>query len=209
VEVKHIGVALQASSPISEAGLIGLMEAAPELTVLRADRHNEADVLVLDAERLTAVVLTSLRRWGAETAAPVVLVIGRISETELLAAARYGVLAILPRAAVNADQLTHSVRTVVTGGGVMPPSLVGELVRQIDKLQREVLASSGLNTAGMTQREVDVLRLMADGLDTQEIAGKIYCSERTVKNVFAALTERLHLRSRSHAVAYALRAGVI
>ena len=202
-------MALRAGSPISEAGLIGLIEAAPELTVLPPDRHSEADVLVLETERLTTVVLASLRRWDAETAAPVVLVAGRISETELLAAARYGVLAILPRAAVNAEQLTHSVRTVVKGGGVMPPSLVGELIRQIDKMQREALTASGPHTAGMTQREIDVLRLMADGLDTREIASKIYCSERTVKNVFAALTERLHLRSRCHAVAYALRAGAI
>ncbi|MFI6070239.1 response regulator transcription factor [Actinoplanes sp. NPDC051343] len=207
--MKQVRVALQASSPISEAGLIGLMEASPEFTVLPAERHSEADVLVLDTEGLTAVVLATLRRWNADTAAPVVLVTGPISETGLLAAARYGVLAILPRTAITAEQLTHSVRTVINGGGVMPPRLVGELVRQIDRLQREVLAPSGLNAAGMTQREVDVLRLMADGLDTNEIASKIYCSERTVKNVFAGMAERLQLRSRSHAVAYALRAGVI
>jgi DNA-binding NarL/FixJ family response regulator len=50
---------------------------------------------------------------------------------------------------------------------------------------------------------------MADGMDTAEIATKLSYSERTVKNVFYGLTNRLHLRNRPHAVAYALRKGMI
>lgn len=202
-------MALQASDPISEAGLIGLLEAAPAPVVLPTERYSEADVLVLETERLTAAVLTTLRRWSVDTAAPAIVLIGHITDVELLAATRYAVMAILPRNAITADQLVHSVQTVAQGGGVMPPRLVGELVRQIDKLQRRMLAPVGLNAAGMTQREVDVLRLMADGLDTHEIASKIYCSERTIKNDLRGLAQRLQLRSRSHAVAYALRVGVI
>jgi DNA-binding NarL/FixJ family response regulator len=177
--------------------------------VLPTERYSEADVLVLETERLTAAVLTTLRRWSADTAAPAIVLIGHITDVELLAATRYAVMAILPRNAITADQLVRSVQTVAQGGGVMPPRLVGELVRQIDKLQRRMLAPVGLNAAGMTQREVDVLRLMADGLDTHEIASKIYCSERTIKNDLRGLAQRLQLRSRSHAVAYALRVGVI
>jgi len=54
-----------------------------------------------------------------------------------------------------------------------------------------------------------VLRLMADGMDTGEIARNLSYSERTVKNIIYAITTRLSLRNRSHAVAYAMRAGVI
>ena len=61
----------------------------------------------------------------------------------------------------------------------------------------------------LTPREIDVLRLMADGLDTNEIAGELCYSERTVKNVIYGVTHRLKLRNRSHAVAYALRTGMI
>jgi DNA-binding NarL/FixJ family response regulator len=56
---------------------------------------------------------------------------------------------------------------------------------------------------------VEVLRLLADGLDTSEIAHKLAYSERTVKNVVHDVTTRLQLRNRSHAVAYALREGLI
>ena len=63
--------------------------------------------------------------------------------------------------------------------------------------------------AGLAPREVEVLRLLADGLDTSEIARKLAYSERTVKNVVHDVTTRLQLRNRSHAVAYALREGLI
>ncbi|MDQ1654782.1 MAG: hypothetical protein QOI35_3982, partial [Cryptosporangiaceae bacterium] len=116
---------------------------------------------------------------------------------------------ILPRPAVTADRLAHSVLAAAAGGGVMPPHLVGELLKHIERLQRDVLTPNGLNPSGLTPREIDVLRLMADGFDTNEIAGKLCYSERTVKNVIYGVTHRLNLRSRSHAVAYAMRAGVI
>ena len=91
----------------------------------------------------------------------------------------------------------------------MPPNLVGELLKHIERLQRDVLTPNGLNASGLTPREIDVLRLMADGMDTNEIAGELFYSERTVKNVIYGVTHRLKLRNRSHAVAYALRAGMI
>jgi DNA-binding NarL/FixJ family response regulator len=66
-----------------------------------------------------------------------------------------------------------------------------------------------LTFTGLSPREVDVLRLVADGLDTGEIADSLNYSERTVKNVLHELTTRLQLRNRSHAVAYAVREGLI
>jgi DNA-binding NarL/FixJ family response regulator len=56
---------------------------------------------------------------------------------------------------------------------------------------------------------VRVLKLVAEGLDTSEIADSLSYSERTIKNVLHEVTTRLQLRNRSHAVAYALRNGLI
>jgi len=50
---------------------------------------------------------------------------------------------------------------------------------------------------------------LADGLDTSEIAGSLFYSERTVKNIIHDVTSRLELRNRTHAVAYAIREGLI
>ncbi|MGF1661298.1 MAG: response regulator transcription factor [Kineosporiaceae bacterium] len=61
----------------------------------------------------------------------------------------------------------------------------------------------------VTDRELDVLRLAGDGLTTVEIAANLGCSERTVKMTLQAVVERFGLRNRTHAVAFAIRKGLI
>lgn len=63
--------------------------------------------------------------------------------------------------------------------------------------------------AGWSAREIEVLRLLADGLSTREVARTLAYSERTIKNVVYDLTTRNGLRNRTHAVAVAVRAGVV
>ena len=62
---------------------------------------------------------------------------------------------------------------------------------------------------GLSEREAEVLKLVANGHDTAEIAGRLSYSQRTVKNILHDVTTRLQLRNRSHAVAYAVREGLI
>jgi DNA-binding NarL/FixJ family response regulator len=205
----QVRVAVQASDPISDAGLTSCLESRPELVVVPATRPENADVVVVAPARLSAGVLADMRQAAAETGTPIVLVVDDLNEADLLTAVECRVVAVLPRAAVTAERLRHSVLAAASGGGVLPPHLLGELLKHVERLQREVLAPRGLNSAGLSPREVDVLRLMADGLDTVEIARELCYSERTVKNIIYGITTRLNLRNRSHAVAYAMRAGMI
>jgi DNA-binding NarL/FixJ family response regulator len=76
-------------------------------------------------------------------------------------------------------------------------------------LQSQVLSPRGLSFAVLTDREIKVLKLLADGLDTTEVGCRLFCSERTVKTIVHDITSRLNLRNRTQAVAYALRQGVI
>jgi DNA-binding NarL/FixJ family response regulator len=80
---------------------------------------------------------------------------------------------------------------------------------EVERHQRQVLSPRGLTFAGLTEREIAVLRLLAEGLDTAEVGERLFFSERTVKNVIHDLTSRLDLRNRTHAVAYAIRHGLI
>ena len=204
----QVRVALQATDPLSRAGLAGFLESHPGLALLRSADEG-AQVLVVAADRLSADVAALLRRSPAGTGVPVVLITSQINEDELLIAIECRVVAVLPRAAVTAERLAHSVLAAAAGGGVMPPNLVGDLLKHIERLQRDVLPQLDRAASGLTTREVDVLRLMADGLDTSEIADRLSYSERTVKNVIQGLTHRLKVRNRPHAVAYALRSGII
>ncbi|GAA1643199.1 helix-turn-helix transcriptional regulator [Actinoplanes couchii] len=207
--MEQVRVVVEAPDPVSRAGLVTLLEATPEIEVLPAGTAGGANVMLVCGEQVTPEVWTLLRRSAAADGPPVVLVVDGITEGELLTAVEYRVATILPRGAVTAERLGHGVLATAAGGGVMPPAMVGELLKHIERVQREVLTPQGLNPSGLTPREVDVLRLMADGMDTQEIAAELCYSERTVKNVIHGITGRLHLRNRSHAVAYALRAGMI
>jgi DNA-binding CsgD family transcriptional regulator len=82
----------------------------------------------------------------------------------------------------------------------MAPDLLGRLLDQMSRLQQRVLAPKGISPNGFTYREIEVLRLLADGYDTAAIAETLAYSERTIKNVIHDVTSRLHLRNRSHAV---------
>jgi DNA-binding NarL/FixJ family response regulator len=108
-----------------------------------------------------------------------------------------------PRLATTAGE------AAAAGEGALPPDLLGRLLNRVSRLQRHVLEPRGLQLAGITNREGEVLRLVASGLSTQEIAEKLCYSQRTVKSIIHDVTNRFQLKNRAHAVAYALKEGLI
>jgi DNA-binding NarL/FixJ family response regulator len=115
----------------------------------------------------------------------------------------------LRRGETSREALLAAIRSAAAGEGCLPPDLLGRLLDQVGKLQRQVLEPRGLTFAGLTEREVKVLKLLADGHDTAEVGRLLFSSERTVKNIVQGVTGRFNLRNRTHAVAYALRQGLI
>jgi DNA-binding NarL/FixJ family response regulator len=204
VGVERVRVVVQAPDPISAAGVASCFRARVDFDVVPVEYRSDADVAVVVVGAFTPGVVAALRRAAAELGTPVVLVVDGISRGELLTAVECRVVAVVPRAAATSERLQRAVEVAFTGGGVLPVNLVGELIRHVEEMQREVGSSNCL-----TDREIDVVRLLADGLDTLGIARELSLSERTVKNVISGMTTRLNLRNRSHAVAYAMRAGVI
>lgn len=151
-------------------------------------------------------LLRRIQRSGHRRA---LLVVTRIDDAALLSAIEAGACGVLRRADASVERLVSAIRTAAAGDGTVPPDLLGRLLDQVGHLQRTVLAPRGLSLTGVSDREAQVLRLVADGFDTAQIARQLSYSERTVKNVLHDITARLQLRNRSHAVAYALRAGII
>ncbi len=139
----------------------------------------------------------------------VVLVVTRLDDAGMLAGVEAGACALLRRSEALPERLLAAVRAAATGDGSVPSDLLGRLLEHVGQLQRQVLSPRGLTLSGLTEREIEVLRLVADGCDTAEIATSLAYSERTIKNVIHDVTARLNLRNRSHAVAYAVRQGLI
>ncbi|HWO59561.1 MAG TPA: response regulator transcription factor [Umezawaea sp.] len=205
----RVRVVVHSTDPMTYVGLTSYLKSRPEMVIVDKHEAGHADVAVFSTERLTSEAMNKLRALSAERTVPTVLMASELTEAPLLAVVECGVVAILPRAAVTGDQLVDSIMAAAAGNGVMPRDILGKLLKRVEMLQREVLAPNGLNVAGLEPREVDVLRLIAEGWGTDEIAKELQYSERTVKNVIYNVTNRLKLRNRAHAVAYALRAGVI
>ncbi|AJE82667.1 response regulator [Streptomyces albus] len=200
-------MAVAAPDPLSREGAASLLRHRPEIEMREDSGPGTVALLVEDV--LDEEALTRVRRLVRGEGTRAVLVTATLRENELLDVIGCGVGAIVWRREATAHRLVQAVLAAARGEGDLPADLLGRLISQVGTLHRGTAGRSGVPSLGLAPREVDVLRLIAEGLDTGEIAGKLSYSERTVKNVMHGLTTRLHLRNRAHAVAYALREGYI
>ncbi|MCW2541004.1 MAG: hypothetical protein JWN95_2729 [Frankiales bacterium] len=205
----RVRVVVDSSDPISSAGLVNHLRASTELQLLPDGDLAQADVLVMCVDSVTAEVMSRLRRAAMVPGLRSVLVTGHIRDDDVLSVVECRVVSVVPRRHATSERLVRAVVGATAGRASMPSDLLGSLLAQVERLQRESLAPLGLTPSGLAPRELDVLRLVADGFDTAEIATKLAYSERTVKNILYAVLSRLGVKNRSHAVAYAIRAGVI
>jgi DNA-binding NarL/FixJ family response regulator len=202
-------VAVHASDPITREGAASQLRQHPVIDLREETETGPDTVALLISETLDEAALSRLRRLVRSEGARAVLVVSMIRETELLDVIECGVGAIVWRHEATAHRLVQAVVAASRGDGDLPADLLGRLISQVGSLHRTASSNPGTPSSGLAPREVDVLRLVAEGLDTGEIASKLSYSERTVKNVMHGLTTRLHLRNRAHAVAHALREGYI
>jgi DNA-binding NarL/FixJ family response regulator len=206
---ERIPVFVYARDPLSQAGIAAQLRSRAELLVVDESDVDTARVALVVADEVddeAVRVVKALQRNGCPR---VVVVITHLDDGGLLAAVEAGACGFLRRVEAVPDRLAAAVRAATAGDGTLPPDLLGRLLDQMGRLQRQVLAPRGLTFSGLSEREITVLKLVADGLDTAEVANQLYYSERTVKNVIHDVTTRLNLRNRTHAVAYALRQGLI
>jgi DNA-binding NarL/FixJ family response regulator len=200
-----VRVCVVASDPLVRAGLVSELRDRRGIHLLdgRASRA-EVVVAVLDT---SGTVPELIGEVSAGTR--LVVVADQLRPAELLAAVERGLVVLVPRQEATAARLVRAITDARRGRGDLPAEELGELLRRVTQLQREVLAPRGLTLSGLSLREADVLRLLADGMDTAEIAERLSYSERTVKNILHGALTRLGLRNRTHAVAHALRHGLI
>jgi DNA-binding NarL/FixJ family response regulator len=209
IRTDRISVCVAAADPLSRAGTIAQLRGAGGIALVDEDELDEVSVALVVADEVdvdTARTIRSLRRRGIDKVA---LLVTRLDDNGLLIAVEAGVGGVLRRSTATPHNLVAAIRAVAAGEGTLPPDLLGRLLEQVGHLQRRVLAPRGLTFSGLTDREVSVLRLLAEGLDTAEVGQRLFYSERTVKNIIHDVTSRLDLRNRTHAVAYAIKQGLI
>ena len=202
-------VLVRATDPILQHGVRTTLRTRPEIWLTDDTTNPTTTVAIVAADRFDERTTTLLRSVQTSGFTKIVLVAGEVAEAEVLTAVEAGVCAVARRTEATPDVLVRLIRAAAAGEGALPPDLLGRLLNQVSRLHRHVLEPRGLQLAGITTRESDVLRLVASGFSTQEIAEKLCYSQRTVKSILHDVTNRFHLRNRAHAVAYALREGLI
>ncbi len=150
-----------------------------------------------------------IRRVRETTGGRVLVCSSRCDEHEVLAATQAGAVGYLRKDTLTPEALVAGVRAAASGSGVMAPEVLGSLLRGISRVSREVLEPRGLTLSRLTAREQQVLRLVAEGHPTREVAKRLCYSERTIKNVIHDIVTKLNARTRSQAVAEAVREGLI
>ena len=205
--MERLSVCVFADDPVSQAGMMSSFRPRPEVMVVECDDERAA-VAVVVADTIDEGTLQTLRSLQRRHC-PALLVVRAIDDVALANAVEAGLAGLIRRADATPERLAQAVCSIAKGDGTVPPDLLGRLLAQVGRVQRQVLSPRGFTLTGLSQRELQILRLIADGLDTAEIATTLSYSERTVKNVLHDVTSRLQLRNRSHAVAYALKQGML
>lgn len=190
--------------PIFRRGLVAVLRAAKFEVVGEGSGLRpcpELDDCDLLAFQLTAERLHRIRDEGMHESIATVALAARGAEDLLCEAVEAGVDAVLPRGDLTPERLTVTLRAAAAGAATLPADLLPEL------LARAARGSS--STAGLTDRELDVLRLLADGETTKGMAAELAYSERTIKNIVHDVLVKMNGRNRTHAVALAARQGLV
>jgi DNA-binding NarL/FixJ family response regulator len=168
----------------------------------------ETDLVLVDHEVLGASEFIGQVR---ESIGARVLVCTSSSDEELVLTSMHaGAAGLLSKDTLTPDTLAAGVRAAASGAGVLAPDVLSALLGAAGRRgpDERVTERATLHSR-LTEREQQVLTLIADGHPTREVAEQLCYSERTVKNVLHDVTTKLNARSRSQAVAFAVREGLI
>ncbi|HLS45632.1 MAG TPA: LuxR C-terminal-related transcriptional regulator [Ornithinicoccus sp.] len=201
-------VSVVATDRISADWASAWLRAQPEITLLPSERAREAGVLLYLTARAETQPMGLLRRYSGDSAIcdiPKVLVSPCISGDALLEAVGHGVVSYLEYTSTSLSEVTEALIEADRGGSRLPGSLTRVLTDEVREQRRD--SSAIARKSGLEPREIDVLRMLAEGDDVREIAARLRYSESTVKGIIYDVVKRLGLRNRVEAVAYGARIG--
>jgi NarL family two-component system response regulator LiaR len=196
-------------------GLISLLSARPEVEIVGEAENGEIalsraaalrpDVILLDLSMPVMDGLTTIPALKKQGATAGILVLTSFSEDErVFAAVRAGALGYVLKDA-SVEELADAIRSVSQGQPYLSPDVAQKLVRQVHRA-----SSPGAPTEEpLSEREIEVLKLVATGLANSEIADRLAISERTVGAHISRILDKLGLTNRTQAALYALREGLV
>jgi DNA-binding NarL/FixJ family response regulator len=161
------------------------------------------DVILMDVRmpKLTGIEACVAMKDAAPHAR-IIMLTASDEEADLYEAVKNGASGYLLKDS-SIDEVAQAVRVVADGQSLISPSMAIKLLDEFKQMSRS--DRNTVPTPRLTERELEVLRLVAQGLNNREIAKQLFISENTVKNHVRNILEKLQLHSRMEAVMYAVR----
>lgn len=210
-----IRVTVCAEDPITRAGLVKYVHSGTDIVLSENADEGRTDLVLAAYDNLLPSTVAELRALTAGWAKPVILLSESASASSSLVAVGCQIIALLPRDATTDDRLGNHIRSAVdefrgTAEDSVDEDPAERLRTQAKRLLREVdEMSDSADNATFSKHEINVLRLASDGLDIDEIARQLNSPAHGIDEAMSGLVDRLQLRNWSHAVAYAIRTGII
>jgi DNA-binding NarL/FixJ family response regulator len=192
---------LEAEEDLEIAGEAGDGEEAVEVA-----RRVRPDVVLMDIQMPRGGGLEATRRVVERGSARVLILTTFEQDDYVFEALRLGASGFLLKNAPPED-LVQAVRIVAAGESLLAPSVTRRLIEEFTR--RPAPPGQDRRLAELTERELDVLRLLASGLSNAEIAGRLFVGEGTVKTHISHLLAKLGLRDRVQAVVFAYESGLV
>ena len=196
--------------PVVREGLVSVLEDQPEVEVIGSLGSAEQavaqvgrlrpDIVLLDLELPGMDGVAAIPRLlAASPATGVIVFTAYDTEERVLGAIRAGARGYLLKGA-NGQEIGQAIRTVQSGGSHLAPRVASTLLAQVQSPHPQ---------HSLTPREEEVLRLVADGLPSKQIARSLAITERTVKFHVASLMRKLDADNRAQMVAIAAQRGLL
>ncbi|MFZ6003906.1 MAG: response regulator [Actinomycetota bacterium] len=163
------------------------------------------DVVLMDVRmpRVTGIEATRAIAEAVPSAKILMLTVSD-EEDDLYDAIKAGATGYLLKE-ISIEEVATAIRAVVGGQSLISPSMASKLLSEFTSMAKRADERQSVPSPRLTDRELEVLKLVAQGMSNKEIASELYISENTVKNHVRNILEKLHLHSRMEAVVYAVR----
>ncbi|MDQ1370661.1 MAG: hypothetical protein QOF20_3014 [Acidimicrobiaceae bacterium] len=199
-----ISVLIVAKDPISHAGVERQLLAMDHITVMTPGAGRHPDIALVVADTIDEEVLGWIRMLRRASLSRIV-VVASVTGIAAAWATEAGATGVVPRSMADRRRLAWAIQKVHRGETLT-------LIAADERPGPTAHSEGRVNERGpnmVSERDREVLRLLAEGCDTGEIARTLAYSEPTIKNVIQRLFEQLKAKNRPHAVALALRSGII
>lgn len=208
-----IRVAVVDDEELFRRGLVMLLGAEPDMDVVAEGSGGQAaadiathavpDVMLLDVRMPPLSGIDACRRIKDRApAVKVIMLTASEEESDLCAAIKGGAMGYLLKDS-SVDAVSEAVRRVARGQSLISPTIAARLLVDVTVMSGAEATPAPLPR--LTGRQLEVLNLVAHGLNNREIAEKLFISQNTVKNHVRNMLEKLQLHSRIEAVMYAIR----